>query len=68
MAEAKKENKTSYYEVKQAIAHNGQSYYPARKAGDKTIPADIVEMDDDRAGAYGKNYLKKVDKPKDKDK
>lgn len=67
MAESTKP-KNAYYEVKEAIAYGGKTHYPARKAGDKTIPADIVEMDEETANAYGKNYLKKVDKPKQKDK
>jgi len=53
----------SFYKVLHALAYNGGQYYPERKAGgEKTIPADVIEMDDDTARAFGKDYVKKVNK------
>ncbi len=51
-----------YKVINQAIAYNGQTYYPERKVGDKKIPADVVEMSEEEAKAYGKDYLVKISK------
>lgn len=52
----------AFFKVLQAIGYNGGQYYPARKTGDKTVPADIIEMDLDTARAFGKDYVQKVNK------
>lgn len=56
-----------YKVLKQAIAYEGAIYHPERNAGSKVIPADEVEMDDDTAKAFGKEYLQKIGKGKEKD-
>jgi len=60
--ETKNEGGKAFFKVLQSIGYNGGQYYPARKVGDKTIPADIVEMDMDAAKAFGKDYVQKVNK------
>jgi hypothetical protein len=56
------EVKTYFYKVLQAIYYQGGNFYPERSAGDKTIPADVIEMDEPTAKAFGQDYLKKVSK------
>jgi len=59
---AKKDSGKVFYNVLQTLSFNGGVHKPSYKAGGKTIPADIVEMTEAEASAFGKKYLKKIDK------
>lgn len=56
----------TYYKVKkQPIFFNGGTYYPERAMSkNKTLPADVIEMTDEEAGAWGEEYIEEVRTPK----
>lgn len=58
---------TQYKVLKQPISYNGGVFYPERRAGNKIIEADVVEIDENTAKAYGDEYLEKVSKSEAKE-
>jgi hypothetical protein len=59
----KAKSSKTLYEVIRALSYKGVRYFGKRELGNnKIIPADVVEMTEHEAKAYGVRYLKKVSK------